>query len=74
MIYSGDNWPDKYRNTFFTINTHGNRINNDILKRSGSGYVATHGACRTNSNMAATRLCHCAPAVSSRGRSPESRL
>ncbi|MEI6236122.1 MAG: PVC-type heme-binding CxxCH protein [Planctomycetota bacterium] len=44
MIYSGDNWPDQYRNTFFTINTHGNRINNDILKRSGSGYVATHGA------------------------------
>ncbi len=44
MIYSGDNWPDVYRNTFFTINTHGNRINNDILKRKGSGYVATHGA------------------------------
>ena len=44
MIYSGDNWPDKYRNTFFTLNTHGNRINNDILRRKGSGYVATHGA------------------------------
>ena len=43
MIYSGDNWPDSYRNSFFTINTHGNRINNDMLKRKGSGYVATHG-------------------------------
>ncbi|HLX63489.1 MAG TPA: PVC-type heme-binding CxxCH protein [Planctomycetota bacterium] len=43
MIYSGDNWPDKYRNTFFTLNTHGNRINNDILKRQGSGYVGLHG-------------------------------
>ncbi len=44
MIYTGDNWPDKYRNTFFTINTHGNRINNDILHRKGSGYTASHGA------------------------------
>lgn len=44
LIYTGDNWPDKYRNTFFTINTHGNRINNDILRRRGSGYVGLHGA------------------------------
>ena len=42
MIYLGDNWPDKYRNTIFLSNTHGRRINNDILQRSGSGYVATH--------------------------------
>jgi putative membrane-bound dehydrogenase-like protein len=43
MIYLGDNWPDRYRNTLFTNNIHGRRINNDILKRSGSGYVASHG-------------------------------
>jgi putative membrane-bound dehydrogenase-like protein len=43
MIYLGDNWPDKYRNTIFMNNTHGNRINNDILRRQGSGYVAQHG-------------------------------
>ncbi len=43
MIYLGDNWPQKYRNTFFTGNIHGNRINNDILKRHGSTYVGHHG-------------------------------
>jgi putative membrane-bound dehydrogenase-like protein len=42
MIYLGDNWPDRYRNTVFTNNIHGKRINNDILKRSGSGYLASH--------------------------------
>ncbi|WP_254510151.1 PVC-type heme-binding CxxCH protein [Anatilimnocola floriformis] len=43
MIYQGDNWPEQYRNTLFTNNIHGRRINNDILKRSGSGYTASHG-------------------------------
>ncbi|MFP6612898.1 MAG: PVC-type heme-binding CxxCH protein [Pirellulales bacterium] len=43
MIYLGDNWPERYRGTLFTCNLHGNRLNNDILKRKGSGYVATHG-------------------------------
>ncbi len=43
MIYLGDNWPDRYRNTLFTNNIHGRRINNDILRRSGSGYLASHG-------------------------------
>ena len=43
MIYLGDNWPDKYRNSVFTNNIHGKRINNDILTRAGSGYVASHG-------------------------------
>jgi putative membrane-bound dehydrogenase-like protein len=43
MVYLGDNWPDAYRNTLFTCNLHGIRVNNDILKRSGSGYVAHHG-------------------------------
>ena len=43
MIYLGDNWPDRYRNSLFTNNIHGKRINNDLLKRSGSSYVASHG-------------------------------
>ncbi|HEX3146756.1 MAG TPA: PVC-type heme-binding CxxCH protein [Gemmataceae bacterium] len=38
MIYQGDNFPDEYRNTLFTCNIHGNRLNRDLLKRSGSGY------------------------------------
>jgi putative membrane-bound dehydrogenase-like protein len=43
MVYLGDSWPERYRNTLFTCNLHGNRINNDILERQGSGYVAHHG-------------------------------
>lgn len=44
MVYLGDNFPDEYRNRFFTLNVHGHRMNQDILVRSGSGYVARHGA------------------------------
>ncbi len=44
MIYLGDNFPSEYRNTLFTNNIHGRRINNDILQRNGSGYTASHGA------------------------------
>jgi putative membrane-bound dehydrogenase-like protein len=43
MIYLGTNWPDPYRNTLFTCNLHGLRVNNDILEHKGSGYVAHHG-------------------------------
>jgi putative membrane-bound dehydrogenase-like protein len=42
MIYLGDNWPVKYRNTIFMCNTHGRRVNNDRLERHGSGYVGRH--------------------------------
>jgi putative membrane-bound dehydrogenase-like protein len=42
MIYLGDNWPDQYRNTFFTINIHGHRLNHDLLVPQGSGYVGKH--------------------------------
>jgi putative membrane-bound dehydrogenase-like protein len=43
MVYLGDNWPDTYRNHVFMCNIHGNRINQDVLERRGSGYVAHHG-------------------------------
>jgi putative membrane-bound dehydrogenase-like protein len=43
MIYLGDNWPDQYRGSILFANIHGNRINNDLLRRKGSGYVASHG-------------------------------
>lgn len=43
MIYLGDSLPEKYRNTLFTNNIHGRRINNDIPRRHGSGYRASHG-------------------------------
>lgn len=42
MVYLGDNWPDKYRNTVFMNNIHGKRVNNDLLRRVGSGYSASH--------------------------------
>ena len=42
MIYLGETWPEKYRNTFMTVNIHGHRVNNDQLVRQGSGYVASH--------------------------------
>ena len=42
MVYLGDNWPDRYRNSIFMCNLHGHRVNRDTLTRAGSGYVAHH--------------------------------
>lgn len=36
-IYLADNFPAEYRNTLFTANIHGNRLNNDGLARTPSG-------------------------------------
>ena len=44
MIYLGDNWPAEYHGHLFTLNFHGHRVNQEILERSGSGYVARHGS------------------------------
>ena len=43
MIYQGDNWPAEYRGRLLTWNIHGRRANQEILKRSDSGYVGRHG-------------------------------
>jgi putative membrane-bound dehydrogenase-like protein len=43
MFYLGDNWPERYRNTLFTVNLHGYRLNNELIERSGSGFVGKHG-------------------------------
>lgn len=43
MIYLGDNWPERYRDSIFFNNIHGNRVNNDVLERQGSGFVGSHG-------------------------------
>ncbi|HUG66454.1 MAG TPA: PVC-type heme-binding CxxCH protein [Pirellulaceae bacterium] len=43
MIYLGDHWPQPYRNQLFMNNIHGQRLNVDILKPNGSGYVGSHG-------------------------------
>ena len=42
LIYQGSQWPAAYRGRLFTLNFHGRRINQEVLKRSGSGYVAHH--------------------------------
>lgn len=42
MVYLGDNWPEKYRGSFFTNNLHGNRVNNDRLLPAKSSYVGAH--------------------------------
>jgi len=42
MLYLGESFPPEYRNTLFMCNTHGHRLNNDSLERSGSGFVAKH--------------------------------
>jgi putative membrane-bound dehydrogenase-like protein len=43
MIYLGGSWPPEYRGQIFMNNIHGARINMDILKRDGSGFVGSHG-------------------------------
>ena len=43
MVYLGDNWPQKYRGQIFMNNIHGRRVNQDLLRRKGSGYTASHG-------------------------------
>ncbi len=43
MIYLGDNWPAEYRGRLLTLNQHGKRANQEILERTGSGYVGKHG-------------------------------
>ncbi len=43
MIYLGDRWPEQYRDQLFMNNIHGQRLNVDILKADGSGYVGSHG-------------------------------
>jgi len=43
MIYlGGSSWPAEYRNVIFMNNINGARVNNDLLSRKGSGYVASH--------------------------------
>src|SRR5947209_2301612 len=42
MIYLGGTWPEEYRGRMFMGNIHGRRLNVDVLKRKGSGYVASH--------------------------------
>jgi putative membrane-bound dehydrogenase-like protein len=42
LVYLGGSFPSDYRNTVMMCNIHGHRVNRDVLKRVGSGYVASH--------------------------------
>ncbi len=42
MIYHGTSWPKEYRNSAFTVNLHGHRLNRDTIERHGATYVAHH--------------------------------
>ncbi|MEO6595584.1 MAG: PVC-type heme-binding CxxCH protein, partial [Planctomycetota bacterium] len=43
LLYKGDAFPTEYRNAMLFFNIHGNRMNQDRLERSGSGYTGHHG-------------------------------
>jgi putative heme-binding domain-containing protein len=42
MIYQGGAWPAEYNGSIFMNNIHGARLNRDVLKRVGSGFVGSH--------------------------------
>ncbi|MEM9828800.1 MAG: PVC-type heme-binding CxxCH protein, partial [Planctomycetota bacterium] len=42
LIYEDPVWPDRYRGKLWTLNFHGRRVNQEVLKRQGGGFVATH--------------------------------
>jgi len=42
LLYLGGSWPAEYQGSLFMNNIHGARINRDILKPSGSGFVGSH--------------------------------
>ena len=43
MLYQGGAWPKEYDGQMFMGNVHGHRLNVDVLKPKGSGFVASHG-------------------------------
>jgi putative membrane-bound dehydrogenase-like protein len=43
MIYLGAAWPPVYNGSLFMNNIHGARLNRDVLRPAGSGFVGSHG-------------------------------
>jgi putative membrane-bound dehydrogenase-like protein len=43
LIYQGNTWPEQYRGKLFMNNIHGQRVNMDVLRPEGSGFVGGHG-------------------------------
>jgi putative membrane-bound dehydrogenase-like protein len=42
MLYYGESFPPEYRGAAFMCNTHGHRINHDVIERKGSGFIGRH--------------------------------
>lgn len=42
LIYQGTAWPPRFRGHFLMCNTHGRRINEEIVEPRGAGYVSRH--------------------------------
>ncbi len=56
LLYQGGAWPEEYRGKMFMGNIHGHRLNMDILKHAGSGFIASHGHDFLMANDAWSRL------------------
>jgi putative membrane-bound dehydrogenase-like protein len=56
LIYQGSAWPEEYAGKMFMGNIHGHRLNMDILKTKGSGFIAAHGKDFLLANDAWARL------------------
>jgi putative membrane-bound dehydrogenase-like protein len=42
ILYGESSFPERYRGALLFANIHGNRINQDLLERRGSGFVGRH--------------------------------
>jgi putative membrane-bound dehydrogenase-like protein len=56
MVYQGGAWPQQYRGKLFMGNIHGHRLNMDVPRPNGSGFVASHGPDFLLANDAWSRL------------------
>ncbi len=58
LIYLGDTFPPEYRGSLFMNNIHGARLNRDLLKPSGSGFVGSHAPDFLMANDAWSQIVH----------------
>lgn len=56
MFYLGGAWPAQYRDQLFMGNLHGHRLNVDVPKAKGSGFVLSHSPDFLNANDAWARF------------------
>ncbi|MFT5153117.1 MAG: putative membrane-bound dehydrogenase-like protein, partial [Planctomycetota bacterium] len=42
LLYLGDEFPEQYHGSLLFNNVHGNRVNQDVFERNGSGFIGKH--------------------------------